>query len=165
MRLDRAVAWPFETRSVRVDIPLEVRFFAPDELEVLDGAVAVAPPESRSAPDAVRVLVVLGDVLAPRLAAAGFALVEDVDDDAMSWLEYRSGPATDPVALAITHVPAAAILRAELWRPRRFTVALMHGWHVHEETWRHVPDADPYGLACQVAATVGGWLDGLAAPS
>jgi hypothetical protein len=158
VQLDRAVAWPIETRGGRVDIPLEVRFFAPDELEVLDATTAV-PSKLRRALDTVRVLDVLRDSLAPELVAAGFALVEDVDDDTIGCLEYQSGTSSDPVALAVTHVPAASLIRAELWRPRRLTTVLTGGWHIREETWHHVPNADPHGLACQVATTVGRWLD------
>jgi hypothetical protein len=164
VRLDRAVAWPIEIRGDRVDLPLEARFFAPDELEPVDAAPA-PPLEVGSTPETVRALAVVRAVLTPPLAAAGFGLVEVVDDDEIGCLEYRAGPPTDPVALAITHVPAMSLIRAELWRPRRLAAVAAHGWHLHEETWLLVPDADPHGLACLVAATVGRWLDGLPAPS
>jgi hypothetical protein len=96
--------------------------------------------------------------------AAGFALVDEVDDDEIGCLEYWSGAPTDPVALAVTHVVPMSLVRVELWRPRRLAAVATAGWHLHEETWLLVPAADPHGLACQITATVGHWLDELSAP-
>ena len=36
VELDQAVAWPIDVRGTQVNVPLLVRFFAADELELLD---------------------------------------------------------------------------------------------------------------------------------